>query len=183
MPAHASIPAPKPVDAQPSSRLAVLRRMRERKLRDDEEIDIDLSPLIDCVFLLLIFFLVTTMFKKLERQIPMETPDFTSAVANAAHTESVIYALDREGTYYRAREGKRSLSGLDYVPLDSFEDDLRRLAKTRGVQTDIRLDADREVPVQVVVDTLDTLALRGFENVGMRLLHEEKEYFELKGGR
>ena len=32
---------------------------------DDDKVEVQMSPLIDCVFLLLIFFLVTTMMKKM----------------------------------------------------------------------------------------------------------------------
>ena len=35
---------------------------------DDDKVEVQMSPLIDCVFLLLIFFLVTTMMKKWEMQ-------------------------------------------------------------------------------------------------------------------
>ena len=34
------------------------------ELGDDDRAEVQMSPLIDCVFLLLIFFLVTTMMKK-----------------------------------------------------------------------------------------------------------------------
>ena len=35
---------------------------------EDDKVEVQMSPLIDCVFLLLIFFLVTTMMKKWEMQ-------------------------------------------------------------------------------------------------------------------
>ena len=40
----------------------------------NDQSDIPLSPLIDCVFLLLIFFLVTTMLKRKETIIPVTMP-------------------------------------------------------------------------------------------------------------
>ncbi len=40
-----------------------------------------LALLIDCVFLLLIFFLVATMLKKLDREWQTELPDVAGAVA------------------------------------------------------------------------------------------------------
>ena len=52
--------------------------------------------------LLLIFFLVTTMLKKLEKQIPVVLPDYTSALAPVAETEVIIYALDESGNLLRA---------------------------------------------------------------------------------
>ena len=36
---------------------------------EEDKVEVQMSPLIDCVFLLLIFFLVTTMMKKWEMQI------------------------------------------------------------------------------------------------------------------
>ncbi len=159
-----------------------LRRLRSRRRRD-ESVEVDLSPLIDCVFLLLIFFLVTTMLKKLEKQIPVTLPDYTSAIAAAAEPSAAIYALEADGAITHARDGQRTLNGLSYAPVESFEAELKRLATTRGTQTAIRLDTDRDVPVQKVIDILDTLALKGFANVGVRLRHRRDEDMELKGYR
>ena len=41
---------------------------------EEDKVEVQMSPLIDCVFLLLIFFLVTTMMKKWEMQIPLSLP-------------------------------------------------------------------------------------------------------------
>ena len=55
--------------------------MKKRQLRRDSgNCEVILSPLIDCVFLLLIFFLVTSMIKRFERQIPVNLSDGTSAI-------------------------------------------------------------------------------------------------------
>ena len=40
---------------------------------EEDKVEVQMSPLIDCVFLLLIFFLVTTMMKKWEMQIPLSS--------------------------------------------------------------------------------------------------------------
>ncbi|WP_309399761.1 ExbD/TolR family protein [Cerasicoccus maritimus] len=167
-----------PVANGPVSRVATIRRLRKRR-RGDSDIEVDLSPLIDCVFLLLIFFLVTTMLKKLEKQIPVVLPDYTVALAPVAENEVVIYAITEDGDILQAKEGKRTLSGLSYYQIESFENNLKDLAANRGTGVEIRIDAEREVPVQTVIDALDALALQGFEKVGVRLRHREKEFFEL----
>jgi len=170
----------KPTSAasQPVSRVASLRRMRAR-VRSDDTAEVDLSPLIDCVFLLLIFFLVTTMLKKLEKQIPVVLPDYTATLASVAEAPIVIYALDSEGQLFRGESSERSMKGLTYREIDSFSADLKRIAEARGTGVEIRIDTDRGTPVQKVIDALDTLSLQGFENVGVRLRHRENEYFEL----
>lgn len=162
------------------SRAATIRRLRSMRRRE-ESIEVDLSPLIDCVFLLLIFFLVTTMLKKLEKQIPVVLPDYTSSLAAVAESPAVLYALDEAGNVYRAQEGDRTMDGINYRPIESFAADLKTLAMEKNNQIAIRIDTDRNVPVQKVIDMLDVLSIQGFENVGVRLRHRSDQFFELKG--
>ena len=49
-------------------------RMRPRRESIEEDHGINLTPLIDCVFLLLIFFMVTTVFKE-ARLLKVELPE------------------------------------------------------------------------------------------------------------
>jgi len=63
-----------------------MRRKRsiDQALREGSDEAVAMSPLIDCVFLLLIFFLVTSMLKRKEMLIPIRLPDQSAAVADAA---------------------------------------------------------------------------------------------------
>ena len=62
---------------------------------DDDKVEVQMSPLIDCVFLLLIFFLVTTMMKKWEMQIPLTLPTMTSSLSTTrAGEDAVIIAVE-----------------------------------------------------------------------------------------
>lgn len=168
-----------PVTGSGVSRLATIRRKRMRR-RTDSEVEVDLSPLIDCVFLLLIFFLVTTMLKKLEKQIPVVLPDYTVALAPVAENRVVIYAITNDEQILRGNQEQRSIKeGLSYRKIESLDGDLAQVAEEHGTGVQIRIDAEREVPVQTVIDALDTMALAGFEKVGVRLRHREEEFFEL----
>ena len=70
-------------------------------LDEDEKVDIQMSPLIDCVFLLLIFFLVTTMMKKWEMQLPLSLPAMTSSLSTTRSGENtVIPAVDAAPPVY-----------------------------------------------------------------------------------
>jgi biopolymer transport protein ExbD len=66
---------------------------RQRK----EEDSVNLTPLIDVVFLLLIFFMVSTTFTK-ETHLSIELPE---AVGEAApnHSEQLENLISAEGTY------------------------------------------------------------------------------------
>lgn len=65
---------------------------------EPEEVDVNLTPLIDVVFLLLIFFMVTTTFEK-NSKIKIELPTATSS--RAEPQENVLELLiDSKGSYY-----------------------------------------------------------------------------------
>ena len=84
--------------------------MRIRK-KDDDDVTLEMSPLIDCVFLLLIFFLITTMMKKLEKQIPIEVPDPAVTISERMDTRRVILAIGKDGRYYSALRSLASARG------------------------------------------------------------------------
>jgi biopolymer transport protein ExbD len=48
--------------------------MRFQGVEEEEELQVNLNPLIDCVFLLIIFFLVATSFIKLEQDLTIHLP-------------------------------------------------------------------------------------------------------------
>jgi biopolymer transport protein ExbD len=64
---------------------------RRSILSDEEATDIDLSPMIDCIFILLIFFIVTTVFVE-EQGIQVNKPD-AAAAATAEETENVTFEI------------------------------------------------------------------------------------------
>ena len=63
---------------------------RRSILSEEEETEINLSPMIDCIFILLIFFIVTTVFVE-EQGIQVNKPD---AAASASPDESDAITLE-----------------------------------------------------------------------------------------
>ena len=66
--------------------------------REEISLGVSIAPLIDIVFLLLIFFMLTSHIEILPG-IDISLPDITERGSDTA-TETVIVALDREGNYY-----------------------------------------------------------------------------------
>ncbi len=64
-----------------------------------EQVDINMSPLIDCVFLLLIFFIVTTVFVK-NTGIDIKKPQ--AASAKSLQNNSIMISISRDGRIYYA---------------------------------------------------------------------------------
>jgi len=77
-------------------------RFRESISDDSSEMGIDISPLIDCVFILLIFFIVTTTFVE-ETGVDVDKPQAASAVR--LEKNSILLALTDKGeVVYGGRE-------------------------------------------------------------------------------
>lgn len=72
---------------------------------DDGETMIDISPLIDCVFILLIFFIVTTVFVE-ETGVEVDKPQ-SSATASELESNSILIAITAEG---KVVYGKKTIS-------------------------------------------------------------------------
>jgi biopolymer transport protein ExbD len=77
-------------------------RFREATSDDGGETGIDISPLIDCVFILLIFFIVTTVFVE-ETGVEVDKPQAASAMR--LEKTSILIALTAKGeVVYGGRE-------------------------------------------------------------------------------
>jgi biopolymer transport protein ExbD len=64
----------------------------------DPEVSVELTPLIDMVFLLLIFFLVATSFHQEEREMEIALPFASQAGPISASLREIVVNVDQEGT-------------------------------------------------------------------------------------
>ncbi|MBK1875725.1 ExbD/TolR family protein [Pelagicoccus mobilis] len=75
---------------------------RRNSAYDQDSVDINLSPMIDCIFILLIFFIVTTVFVE-ESGIEVNKPQ--AASAQALNKNSILIAIsDGDRVYYGGEE-------------------------------------------------------------------------------
>ncbi len=129
---------------------------------DDVKAEVSMSPLIDCVFLMLIFFLVATMYKKRDRDIDVDLPVSQSAVKVRPDDNNVVIGIDEEGKVY--------LEGA-MTTMNDLHSALEATAQTE-LNRRIRLDADADAPIFKVVEVLDTCQFRGLNNLAIRTYDE-----------
>lgn len=136
----------------------------------DEKLDVQMSPLIDCVFLLLIFFLVTTMMKKWEMQIPLELPSISSSLSKTKSTEPTeILSVDSRGNIFHV-VGHDVYSGEShYIPIKDVDSFLSELRERGGSEINIEVTAFRDVSVSNVIEVFDRCQIQGFKNTRVRL--------------
>lgn len=142
------------------------------RIRYDEEdkVDVPMSPLIDCVFLLLIFFLVTTMMKKWEMQIPLTLPPVTSSLSTTQSApDAVIITVDEKKNVYQVVNHDAYTGQDNFIPIADLNAFLNKLRSTKGTDIAIDVSAYRTVPVSIVIDVFDTCQLQGFSHTRVRL--------------
>ena len=154
--------------------------MRIRK-KDDDDVTLEMSPLIDCVFLLLIFFLVTTMMKKLEKQIPIEVPDPAVTISERMDARRVMLAIGKVGRYYsaerRLQDGRPDFRSVPDV--DKFVENLARMQGDGEIN--VRLYADPDVEFQTVIEMLDKLQINHLNKVDVRMRDYRESRFYVPG--
>lgn len=132
-----------------------------------EEAEVPMTPLIDIVFLLLIFFLVTASLRKPHVELPIELVHAGSAVkAKGTLQELIITVAQTPG----GEEGKKQYVILidgERMTEDSFQ---RRVAETakKDPGTRVRLDLDRNAPAYQIIKIVDTLQFYNLNNIGVR---------------
>ena len=140
------------------------------ELGDDERAEVQMSPLIDCVFLLLIFFLVTTMMKKWEMQIPLSVPPMSASLsATKQSAGSVILSVDAAGRVYQVLGHDAYTGENSYAPIPDMDGFLSELRANAGTQIRIDVAAFRDVPVSTVIALFDQCQIHGFSRTRVRL--------------
>jgi len=131
-----------------------------------EEDSINLTPLIDVVFLLLIFFMVSTTFTK-ETHLEIDLPEAVGEAANS-ETDPLEIIINAAGDY--ALNGK-SLVNNTAATLRSALTELSEGDTSRA----LIITADANAPHQYVVRAMDSAGQLGFVSMSISTRHPETE--------
>ncbi len=136
------------------------------KIREDSNLDEvapNLTPMIDVVFLLLIFFMVTTTFLDPEREIEIELPATESAGEAQESPEEIILNVLRNGDIVFAGE---TLGSEELVNL------LKGYAQN-DPGTPVTIRGHREARHESIVSVMDACGLAGLQNLAVGTTQEE----------
>jgi biopolymer transport protein ExbD len=112
----------------------------------DRDLEVNITPLIDVVFLLLIFFMVSTTFQR-ESEITIELPESSGEVAES-EKKVIEISIDNQGHYF---VNQRRVKDTDIKTLK------QAITLTRGDLKEPKLiiSADKMTPHQAVVRAMD----------------------------
>jgi biopolymer transport protein ExbD len=127
--------------------------------RVKEEPEINLTSLIDVVFLLLIFFMVSTTFEQ-QSALSVDLPEASTVESTTDIPERLEFVIDKEGRMYLN----------DKALVNSDESTIRAsFIEVAGDERNlpIILRADRDTPHHFVVSVMDSAAALGFTNLSI----------------
>ena len=133
---------------------------------DSDEPEVNLTPLIDVVFLLLIFFMVSTTFEHQSR-IQIELPEAT-AEATKPDDESLEIIIDAQGRFFI---GEQQVVNTELKTLKGAIS--KAVGEREGLPVIIRADA--KTPHQAVITALDATSQLGLTRISLATSRVQEE--------
>lgn len=128
--------------------------MKRNWAQDNEEASIDMSPLIDMVFILLIFFMVSTTFVK-DMKLDLSRPGASSA--KAASSKSLRVYIDRYQNIFLNNQQVQA-----WTLQGKIRDELKKMD-----DTSLLVITDEKVQVDRVIEVIDQARLAGVSDIGV----------------
>lgn len=124
-----------------------------------EDVSVDLTPLIDVVFLLLIFFMVSTTFTK-ETHLEIDLPESSAEASSSDPVEIIEIVVSSSGSY--------SLNGKSLInnQLETLKRAIQKESKG-DTQLPMIITADATVAHEYVVRAMDAAGQLGFSKLSI----------------
>ena len=133
--------------------------------KKEESIEVNLTPLIDVVFLLLIFFMVSTTFDK-HSKLKITLPESSAEIEQQQQSRIIELTIDATGKYYI---NERQLVN---TTLDTLKLALKKTADG-NLDTPIVLKADASTPHHAVVTAMDAASQLGLTRLSIATVKKQ----------
>ena len=107
---------------------------------------LSVTPLIDVVFLLLIFFLVTSRFEQEEQQLELNLPQVSEALPASASPQELIVNIDQQGQFF--------IDG-QFRQLEQVEQVIARAHQNNPLTQTVIIRADKKVEWENVATVIN----------------------------
>jgi biopolymer transport protein ExbD len=125
--------------------------------KSQEEVGFQMAPMIDIIFTLLLFYVVTTALQELEKSITVDLPQTAEGARGERSMSEIVINITRDGDI-------RVYSEL--LTINVLSEKLRQLAKLyKGSVPAVIVRGDKQVNYGRVVEVLDVCAQANMYNV------------------
>jgi biopolymer transport protein ExbD len=125
---------------------------------------LELTPMIDVVFLLMIFFLVASKLDEADRSIDVILPQASAAKPLTSKPREFVINIDREGNYF---------AGARPVRLEDLQQLLRQSAADNPQRQTVIVRADENTAHKFVVGAMDACVQAGVEDYQVQSAADE----------
>jgi len=139
--------------------------MRVKK-PEEEPFEIMLIPMIDCMLVIIIFFLVATTLKNRAKELPVDLPPALAAQSIEQPPDLFIIGVDKAGQPYISTGDL-----IERVDLERLHQRIREVAGTNPGQK-VRIDGDRDTRFEDIIHIVDLCQFEGLKNVGLHTRSE-----------
>lgn len=130
-----------------------------RYLNEDNDNLIDLAPLIDVVFILLIFFMVSTTFSR-ESKLDINLPAASTETESSPNPDVIVFSIDVNSRF--SINNKVLLNNQDETIKQALSD------ASKGIKNpSILINADAEAPHRSVIKAMDAIQKQGITQIGL----------------
>ncbi|MCY4321665.1 MAG: biopolymer transporter ExbD [Bdellovibrionaceae bacterium] len=129
-------------------------KKRLSQISTTEESQIELTPMLDVVFIMLIFFIVTTSFVK-ESGIEVSRPN--ADTAEQQERASIFIAIDSKGHIFLQKRK---------IDIDAVRANIEKL-HAESPEGSVVIQADKQSETGILVQVMDQIRLAGVENISI----------------
>jgi len=128
------------------------------KTDENDSLEVQMGPLIDCVFLLLIFFIVIAVTKKSIKELGIQLPASSAAALVKPKDKDLLIRVKADGEVY---------IGSTQMTQNMYINAIKSYAQ-KYPNGKVRLEADKHTQLESLMPLMDEVELCGLKNVGIR---------------
>jgi biopolymer transport protein ExbD len=146
----------------------------KREKKKPLKVDFPISAMIDCTFLLLIYFMVACSLHKQEADISFSLPGIAEQSEPVAMPDEQILEIRPNGSVVLNDLELDSPQSKELPELTKTLERFREACSATKTEAMLTINADDEVPQQRVVDVLDACSAAKLENVTFAFEDDDK---------
>jgi len=136
--------------------------MNFRKDINEQSVGFQMAPMVDIIFLLLIFFIAAAVYSQWESKLEIKVPTADSGLDRARYPGEAIINIDKNGKYF--------LNSVEYSP-ERLENLLAKLSKTYPDQP-VVIRPDKATDCRFLIQVIDICAKTDISNLSFATIKE-----------
>lgn len=143
--------------------------MAQLKKKPDEKVVIPIAPMIDCVFLLLIYFMVAATLQKQEADISFQLPGVVEQTEALEMPDEQIIEINDEGQVIVNEYAYDSPQATRFTELAAMLSRFKQASEANQVEALVTIAPANSAQHQTIVKVMDAISAAGIKGVNFSL--------------